>query len=127
MTHSPSFKEDHRAFPFSPPCDRWCHVLALRPQVVSQAPQHFRSRSIHVQTRSGLSVYAGMRPEVFTDRQDLEGLSFYQSITSNTYICSVCVCVCVGRGGGGGGSGCVRACRWVCVCVCVCVCVRERE
>ena len=56
-----------------------------------------------------LSVYAGRRPEVITARQDLEGLSFYQSITSNTCICNVCVCGEGGRGGGGGGraSGCV--------------------
>ena len=54
-----------------------------------------------VQTRPGLSVYAGRRPEVFTARQDLEGLSFYQSITTNTCICNVCVCVCVCVGGGG--------------------------
>ena len=53
----------------------------------------------------GLSVYAGRRPEVITARQDLEGLSFYQPITSNTCICNVCVC------GGGGGGGCL----WVCV------------
>ena len=56
-----------------------------------------------------LSVYAGRRPEVITARQDMEGLSFYQSITSNTCICNVCVC---GDGWGGGGGG---ACLWVCV------------
>ena len=36
-------------------------------------------------------------------------LSFYQCITSNACICSVCACV--------------RACVRACVCVCVCVCV----
>ena len=79
-----------------------------------------------VQTRPGLSVYAGRRPEVFTARQDLEGLSFYQRITSNTCICSVCVCVC--RVWVGGGLGvCARVAGSVCMCVCVCERERERE
>ena len=43
-------------------------------------------------------------------------LSFYQSITSNACICSVC-----GRVGGQGGGMCVCG-----VCVCVCPCVRAR-
>ena len=53
--------------------------------------------------------------------------SFYQPITSNACICSVCVCVCV--------CACVRVCMHACVhvfvcvhacvhtCMCVCVCV----
>ena len=39
-------------------------------------------------------------------------LYFYQTITSNTFICSVCVCVRA------------RACVCVCVCACVRACVR---
>ena len=69
---------------------------------------------------------------------------FYQPITTNGFICSVCAChmrVCVCGGGGGGGGGgktcmqivyacvlvsscaCVHMCVCACVCVCVCACV----